>query len=266
MVLFLSILLVGILPIGFWYVFRIYKQLDISLKTNLAKSFFIERMGYELRNSLNGVIGFSQMLETEFFGNLNHKQRERVRDIHNSGLQMQSLVNDFIDLARGKTGKIELIETEFKIRELVDKTIESIKYKLDANNIHLVQHFNYPNVKIVGDKAKLMQVLRNVIDNAIKFSNRGAQLTLTDQNHAKKGVVIVVSDSGKGMSLDEMLNAFDFPDTDREISGPYGVGLGLPLARLFMEMHGGNISIDSEEKVGTTVAIRIPAKRVMRKK
>jgi signal transduction histidine kinase len=141
-----------------------------------------------LRNSLNGVIGFSQMLETEFFGNLNHKQKERIRDIYNSGMQMQSLVNDFLDLARGKSGSVELVETEFKFQDLIDKTIESIQYKLNANQIHLVTHFNYPKTVIRGDKAKLMQVLRNVIDNSIKFSNKGAQLTITDKKQGKNTI------------------------------------------------------------------------------
>jgi signal transduction histidine kinase len=242
------------------------RQLETSQKTNLAKTFFIERMGYELRNSLNGVIGFSQMLETEFFGNLNHKQKERIRDIYNSGMQMQSLVNDFLDLARGKSGSVELVETEFKFQDLIDKTIESIQYKLNANQIHLVTHFNYPKTVIRGDKAKLMQVLRNVIDNSIKFSNKGAQLTITDKKQGKNNLIISISDSGKGMSINEMLNAFDFPETDREISGPYGVGLGLPLAKLFIEMHEGSIWLDSEEKIGTTVVIKIPKKRLVKKK
>ncbi len=262
------VLLVVATTIGLCFLFaRNYsKQLEIIQKGSLAKSFFIERMGYELKNSLNGVIGFSQMLETEFFGSLNHKQKERVRDIFNSGVQMQNLVNDFLDLSRGKTGKIELVETEFEFVDLIDKAIENIRYKIKANEIHLVTHFNHPNVKIKGDKAKLIQVLKNVIDNAIKFSNKGAQLTITDKKQEKKDLVISISDSGKGMSIDEMLNAFDFPDSDREVSGPYGVGLGLPLAKLFIEMHGGSVWLESEENIGTTVFIRIPKRRIRKRK
>ncbi len=262
------VLLIVSLTIGLSMLFvRAYsKQLEHVQKGSLAKSFFIERMGYELKNSLNGVIGFSQMLETEFFGNLNHKQKERVRDIYNSGIQMQSLVNDFLDLARGKTGKIELVETKFTLQDLIDKTIESIHYKLKANQIHLVTHFNYPELVVKADKAKLMQVLRNVIDNAIKFSNKGAQLTIADKKQEKNDLVISISDSGKGMSVDEIVNAFDFPDSDREISGPYGVGLGLPLAKLFIEMLEGDIWIESEENIGTTIFIKIPKKRLFKKR
>jgi two-component system cell cycle sensor histidine kinase PleC len=240
------------------------RQLDASEKNNLAKSFFIERLGYELRNSLNGVIGFSQMILSEYFGPINHKQKDRLNDIYFSGMTMQTMLNDFIDLSKGEAGKITLLESEFKIHDLLGNVLESFDSKIKANKIHLVHHVSHPNITVHADKIKIAQVLKNVIDNAIKFSDKGGQLTISDKKQRNGDLKLSISDSGKGMTLDQILEAFEFPDLNKQLSGPYGVGVGLPLAKLFIELHGGIIAIDSEKEIGTTVTVTIPNNRIIK--
>jgi len=242
--------------------FSYKKLLTYSEQSNRAKSFFIERISYELKNGLNSVIGFSQMLHSEFFGPVNHKQKDRINDIIISGSNMESLVNDFLDLAKGKTGKITLIESQFKLQELVDKVVDQLKLKIKANKIHLIIHLTHPDILITADRVKYAQILKNLIDNAIKFSNKDAQVTITDKLRKNQGLELSVSDSGKGMSVDELVEAFDFPDHEREISRPYGVGLGLPLVKLLASLHGGKVNINSEPNVGTTVSFIIPTYRI----
>jgi len=232
-----------------------------AIISSKAKSFLMQKIAYEFRNPLNGIIGFCQMLEAGDFGELNPKQQERIQDIYQCGIQLENLVRNYIDLSKAESGIIELIETLISVNNLIEKAIEELKGKIKANEIRILMDIENPNLKIFCDQKKLIHVLKSIIDNAIKFSPKSGQVTIR-QSNSNKQLRLSISDSGAGMSSYELDLIFLFPDDNKKAKNLNGLGMGMPLAKLFVELHGGNIIIDSEEKLGTTVTITVPEYRI----
>jgi two-component system cell cycle sensor histidine kinase PleC len=242
------------------YEYKIHRQK--ALVSSKAKSLFIQKIAYELRNPLNGIIGFSEMLEAGYFGELSPKQQERVHDIYLCGVQLQSLVKDFISLSKGESGVIELIETSATLSLIIEKTIEELKNKIDSNKLRILTDLHDANLIFKCDQNKLIQAFKNIIDNAIKFSPKSSQLTIKQHQIQGKNLRISFADSGIGMTQDELDTIFLFPDDTRKAKSLNGLGMGLPLAKLFIELHEGTIEVDSEEKLGTTVTVILPESRL----
>lgn len=249
------------------YLVKNYISLKIEkqkiLLASKAKSLFMQKLAYEFRNPLNGIAGFSEMLEAGYFGELSPKQQERVHDIYICGNQLQTLVKDLIDLSKGESGVIELIETSTPLITIIDKAIEEVTTKITSNQIRILTDLVPENCQIIGDQNKLVQVFKHIIDNAVKFSIKGGQVTIKKSSMQGKFLKICIADSGLGMNKDELDTLFLFPDDDRKTKSlNNGLGLGMPLAKLFIEQHGGVIEVDSEENLGTTVSILIPEIRL----
>ncbi|WP_039455644.1 ATP-binding protein [Candidatus Jidaibacter acanthamoebae] len=249
------------------YLIKSYLNLKLSnqkiLLASKAKSLFMQKLAYEFRNPLNGIAGFSEMLEAGYFGELSPKQQERVHDIYTCGNQLQSLIKDLIDLSKGESGMVELIETGTNLSVIIDKAIDGLKTKISSNKIRILTDLEPIDCQIMGDQNKLVQVFRNIIDNAVKFSLKGGQVTIKQSSIQDKFLKICIADSGIGMNQDILDTLFLFPDdTKKTKSLNNGLGMGMPLAKLFIELHGGIIEVDSEDKIGTTIAILIPESRL----
>jgi len=257
-------LLFGISLIYFFGLFIYLKNTIKTLEeTSQAKSFFIQKLYYELRNPLNGIIGFSQMLLSDYFGELSTKQKERLKDINKCGVEIQTLIGEFLDLSKGKNGTIELVETFVPIQEIINKVIELLEHNIQTNNINLITHITNSNISFYCDKNKIVTAIKNLLDNAIKFTSKNSQVTLS-QYIRNNGLELIISDTGIGMTEEDIAGAFLYPDDTKKIKVATGVGLGLPIAKLFITLHGGKISIESKKDLGTTVIIRFPIKKVKR--
>lgn len=247
------------------YLYNYRKQQDYAYRSNVIKTYLLEKIGYEMRNPLNGIIGFSEMLSAGHFGDLNYKQRERIKDIMKCGANIQSILTNVVDLTHSKTASIELSENVFEVVESVCGVEEALKTKIEANNAKIIKFFSNEKLKIRADKNKFNYVVNIILDNAIHYSKNGSQITIKQELDDNKNYVLSILDSGKGMSLEERAILFNLPETDYKNIGMRRISLGMPLAKLIMELHGGTIEVESELGAGTSVKLIIPKNRVVQK-
>jgi PAS domain S-box-containing protein len=217
--------------------------------SNQAKSEFLANMSHELRTPLNAVIGFSQVLQAKYFGDLNEKQSEYVKDILDSGKHLLSLINDILDLSKIEAGKMELEISSIRIADLLRNSLVMVKEKSQSHNISLEVKIDedIENLEISGDERKLKQVMFNLLSNATKFTpDRGS---ITVEARKENGELLVcVSDTGIGISAQEKRRLFEaFYQASGGIKDKTpGTGLGLKITKSILEKHGGGIWVESE--------------------
>lgn len=237
-----------------------------ALTASKAKSDFLANMSHELRTPLNAIIGFSEMLTSEYFGKMNQKQEERVKDIHGCGNHLLSLINDILEFSKGQAGKLEIKPEEFQISKVINEAIRIFDERAKNEGISLVVDCPKDTPYIFADRRKIKQIFLNLISNSLKFSERGDMIEVAIRIDEKGQFIISVKDTGIGMREQDIpvaLTAFGQVHKDKTAGG---TGLGLPLCKLFAEMHEGKIDIQSKEGQGTTVNIILPAKVVIRMK
>ena len=214
-----------------------------------AKSDFLASMSHELRTPLNAVIGFSQVLQEQYFGKLNEKQAEYVTDILESGQHLLSLINDILDLAKIEAGKMELELSKVIIKDLLGSSLIMIKEKALVHGISLdidtTGDLEY--LKIMVDERRIKQVIFNLLSNAVKFTPDGGAIRIEGKKKGKE-LIISVSDTGIGITLEKQAKVFEkFYQASGAINNKTsGTGLGLPVTRSIVEMHGGRIWVESE--------------------
>ncbi len=234
---------------------------------NRTKSAFLANMSHELRTPLNAIIGFSEIIEQELFGTIGSpRYKEYARDIHDSGTHLLNLINDILDVSKAEAGKIELQESSVRIGDVIDASIRLVGPRAREGGIKLSlpQYAHLP--PLLADERRLKQVLLNLLSNAVKFTPSGGSVTLTANDEGAGGFVIRVIDSGIGMAGEDIPKALEpFGQVDSKLARKYeGTGLGLPLSKALVELHGGSLQIESEPGVGTTVTVVFPASRVVR--
>ena len=231
-----------------------------------AKSLFLANMSHELRTPLNAVIGFSEMLAKEVFGPLaNERYREYADNIQSSGRHLLSLIDDILDYSRLEAGSAELQEAEFNLHDIAKSTITMLAAKASEKSISVSLSDNL-KLSIKADERKLKQVLINLINNAIKFTPEYGEINLDLTADSEDYIQLFVIDNGYGISKEEIENVMrPFGRTQNSISKSIeGTGLGLPLAKSIIELHGGELEITSnKKKSGTTIVIRLPKSRVV---
>ena len=235
---------------------RLYREVE---EASRHKSEFLANMSHELRTPLNAIIGFSQVLEERMFGELNEKQLEYVRDVHESGNHLLSLINDILDLSKIEAGLIELHPVEFDVGTALDHAQTLVKDRSARRSITLKVDVDDQLGEIVADQRKFKQILLNLLSNAIKFTNEGGQVSLTAKRNAES-VSITVSDSGIGIAPEDQDTIFDEFQQVQSAQGGVteGTGLGLTLTKKFVEMHGGEIWVESKPGEGSTFGFSIP--------
>ena len=233
---------------------------------NQAKSGFLATMSHELRTPLNAIIGFSEMMLREVLGSLGNEQyRAYVGDIHASGAHLLQIINDILDLSKAESGKIELAEDVFDLRDIMRSvsqlTVARIEKAELTQEIDLAD--NLPPIS--GDERKTKQVLLNLITNSIKFTPAGGRITVTGRFDPEDGLAVTVSDTGIGIpegDLERVLKPFE--QVDSSLSRQHqGTGLGLPLVKAIMEMHGGSLRLKSTLGAGTAVTVVFPPDRAL---
>ena len=231
-----------------------------------AKSRFVWSMSHELRTPLNAIIGFSQLMAGETFGPLgNARYLGYARDIDASGRHLLAIVNSILDIAKIESGTEPLHEETVNARDLVAECVQVVRPLCDAAGLVLSHHLEHLPHQLRADRTKLKQVLINLLGNSAKFTPRGGRVELTAGLRPDGDVEFVISDTGIGMRAEDIpvaLSAFG------QVEGPLtrrhgGTGLGLPLARVMVEMHGGELYVASEPNKGCRVTVRLPASRVV---
>ncbi len=226
---------------------------------NKHKSEFLANMSHELRTPLNAIIGFSEVLSEKMFGDVNEKQLEYLLDIHTSGHHLLSLINDILDLAKIEAGRMELDLASVDLAMLLDNCTTLVRERASRQGLTLALDVEAGLGEWVVDVRKLKQIVINLLSNAVKFTPAGGRVTLRART-LEHAVEIAVIDTGLGIAADQQALVFE---EFRQAGGDYlrkseGSGLGLSLAKRFVELHGGSIRIESEPGRGSTFAVVLP--------
>ena len=241
------------------------KSLQLE-RANKHKSEFLANMSHELRTPLNAIIGFSEVLSEQMFGAVNDKQMEYLKDIHSSGRHLLSLINDILDLSKIEAGRMELDLAAFNLPLLLDNCSILVRERASRHGLALRVDVEPGLDEWVADERKVKQIVVNLLSNAVKFTPRGGSVTLRarrvpgDDPKRPSAVEIAVADTGVGIAADQHALVFE---AFQQASGDYllkseGTGLGLALAKSYVELHGGTIRVDSAPGKGSTFAFVLP--------
>jgi two-component system, cell cycle sensor histidine kinase PleC len=230
------------------------------------KTEFMANMTHELRTPLNAILGFSEIMIAERYGAIgNERYRSYVSDIHSSGSQLLGIVSDILDLSKIEIGEIAIEEERIDIAELCDSVLRQGADRAKASDLQLDAEIAPGLPSLQGDPRRVRQVLTNVLSNAIKFNRRGGSVRLAARMAADGGLVITITDTGVGIAAAHISKAMaPFCQVDGSLTRRYqGTGLGLPIARALMELHGGRLLLDSLVGKGTTVTLSFPKSRIV---
>ena len=237
------------------------RETTIKLEeANHAKSEFMATMSHEFRTPLNAILGFSEMLRSQYFGPLGSKNYgEYADDIHLSGEQLLSLVNDMLDIAAIEAGKRDINKEDVDTCQVIKECIKSVKPAADKEGISLTLNFCDNLPRVFADRRSVVQIVLNILSNAVKFSNPNGTITIHADTQ-DKNVIIKVIDTGAGISADDLSSITD--PFNHSSSDPYhtkdGAGLGLSIVKSLIDLHKGTLMIESEIDVGTTVTLTFP--------
>ena len=240
------------------------RALDACAEAEAAsrvKSHFLANMSHELRTPLNAIIGFSDMLLREFFGPLTPKQKEYAAAINTSGSHLLEVIGDVLDLSKVEAGRMELHPEPVDVSALVRSCAGLMASEADQGRVALETSLPPHPVEITADKVRLRQIILNLLSNAVKFTPTGGRVDVAVRLPAEGGLEISVRDTGVGMRPEDIRIALEpFRQLDDSMSRRHqGTGLGLPLAKMLAELHGGELALASEPGRGTTVTVTLPA-------
>jgi signal transduction histidine kinase len=234
---------------------------------NRAKTEFLANMSHELRTPLNAIIGFAEVIKDEMFGpNAMTRYSGYAQDIHSSGMHLLTLINDILDLAKLEAGKLDLHEEDVSLPELVGECLTIIRSRAQKSGVELVTMMDFGVSALHCDARAVKQVLLNFLSNAVKFTPEGGSV-ITRVERVRDGIAISVSDNGIGMTPEQIEVAMSpFGQIDSKVARQHkGTGLGLPISKQLVELHGGTLSVESTEGEGTTMTATFPQVRVVSK-
>lgn len=235
-------------------------------EANLAKSRFLATMSHELRTPLNAILGFSEVMKSEIFGaHANAAYKEYSADIHGSGQHLLNLINEILDLSRIEAGKYELNEEALSLVDIVEdcRHMLAMRAKAKGQSIRTLAEPQLP--RVWADERAIRQVVLNVLSNAIKFTPQGGEVTIKVGWTATGGQYVSVADTGPGIPENEIpivMQSFGRGSLAIK-TAEQGSGLGLPIVKGLIDLHGGSFNLKSKPRAGTEVTITLPAERVM---
>ncbi|WP_406658275.1 histidine kinase N-terminal 7TM domain-containing protein [Methanolobus sp. ZRKC2] len=222
------------------------------------KSEFLMNMSHELRTPLNAIIGFSQLLQEQTFGDLNNTQTKYLTNVEIAGKHLLDLINGILDISRIEAGQAILECEDFPVPDTLEEIRKVISPLAIKKGIKLTIEHESEKTQICADRKKFKQVVYNLLGNAIKFTPEEGEVKLISED-TNDGIIVSVSDTGIGIAGDRLEDIFEpFKQIDSSTSRKYqGTGLGLALAKEFVEMHSGSIRVVSEEGKGSTFIFTI---------
>ncbi|MBS0241892.1 MAG: PAS-domain containing protein [Proteobacteria bacterium] len=221
------------------------------------KSQFISHVSYELRTPLTNIIGFSELLESPRTGTLNEKQREYLTDVGASSRQLLSIIDDILDLANMDAGALELKVAPIKVRPVIESAATAVRERAHRARIRLDVTVQPDIDTMLADEARIRQIFYNILSNAVGFSSPGSRVSLTTER--QNGMIAFkIRDEGVGIPKEEQRAVLERFVSRSQGSKHRGVGLGLPVAKSLVELHGGRLLLESEPGHGTTVTVLLP--------
>lgn len=230
-----------------------------------AKSAFLANMSHELRTPLNAIIGFSEILSTQIFGPIgSERYLGYATDIHKSGTHLLGLINDILDISKLDAASLELKDDSVDLKAMIEDCVHAMEALASDANIHLTTEVDARLGKIRADHRRLFQIFLNLMSNAIKFTPEGGKVSVS-VNVQNAHLVIAVTDTGIGMAPQDIPRALErFGQIDSTLARKYeGTGLGLPLVKNLVELHGGRLEIQSKLGAGTTAFVFLPEDRIL---
>ncbi|MFD2205531.1 sensor histidine kinase [Kiloniella antarctica] len=270
----ISLIGVMIFLILIWFIFKaVSKQVDTlsdlrqqAEASNEAKSNFLASMSHELRTPLNAIIGFSDIMKLQTFGPLgSDKYHEYCSDISQSGLHLLDIINDILDVSSIEARQIQLNETQLNFPEILNDAIQMIRLQAQEADVVIENEVENNGPALFADMRLVKQVIVNLLSNAVKFTPAKGTIRITKRFDHKGQFCLAVTDTGIGMDDDGVEVAFTPFGMVKSAyeSNAKGTGLGLPLAKRMMELHGGTITIESQPKLGTRVTLVFPTERIV---
>jgi signal transduction histidine kinase len=235
---------------------RLYGELETASR---HKSDFLANMSHELRTPLNAVIGFSEVLHEQMFGELNERQLAYVDDVLAAGKHLLSLINDVLDLAKIEAGRMELELSEVAIPEVLRSAVSLNSERAGREGVELSLTTEPAEITITADERRVRQIVLNLVSNAVKFTPADGRVDVSA--HVENGHVEVgVADTGPGIAPEDRETIFEEFEQTSEGRKAEGTGLGLPLSRRLVELHGGRLWVESEVGKGSTFRFTIPVR------
>ncbi|HWV51807.1 HAMP domain-containing sensor histidine kinase [Pseudorhodoplanes sp.] len=233
---------------------------------NISKSRFLAQMSHELRTPLNAILGFSEVMKGEIFGEHSVPvYKEYSADIHNSGVHLLGLINEILDLSRIEAGRYELNEESISLTMVVEDCHHLLKLRASNRDITIHEAFEPDLPRLWADERAVRQICLNLLSNAIKFTPQGGEIWLKAGWTASGGQYLSCTDTGPGIPEEEIpVVLASFGQGSNSIkSAEQGAGLGLPIAKSLVDLHGGTFSLKSKLRIGTEVIVTFPPERVV---
>jgi signal transduction histidine kinase len=232
---------------------------------DLAKTRFLANMAHELRTPLNAIIGFSEIIKLDA---IQSKDRypQYAEYIHDAGILLLNIINGLLDLARIQAGRVDLDEQIVAVGELIQSAVRTITPIAEKKSIYVDCDLAEASMLICVDQTKFRQIILNLLSNGVKFTEPKGRILIGSGVDGQGDLVISIKDTGVGIPpehLERVLSPFE-QVADHLTKENEGTGLGLPIARALIELHGGNLTLSSDLGIGTTVALRLPHERIHR--
>lgn len=244
---------------------QLERAVEDAMRVSRSKSDFIALMSHELRTPLNAVIGFAQMMKGEVLGPIgNRRYREYAGDIHESAMELLEMINEILDSAKFEAGHQELREENVDLAKLVDSTLRLFADRAARHDLRLQADLADDLPLLAADRLMMRQILNNLLSNAVKFTPEGGAVTVR-AGRASDSLWLAVQDTGIGMAPEDIPKALTpYMQIDSAQNREHrGTGLGLPLVKALIELHGGSLVIDSAPGIGTTITLFFPQARIV---